>query len=72
MLGTVCFVVAALARFLAPSLADTSAAIFVLPEIICEVSPLAYRRLEWLTTSWSMAARTYLSLRVSTTAPRCG
>lgn len=42
MLGTVCYVVDALTRFLAPSLADTSAAIFVLPEIICEVSLLAY------------------------------
>lgn len=42
MLGTVCYVVDALTRFLAPSFADTSAAIFVLPEIVCEVSLLAY------------------------------
>jgi hypothetical protein len=42
MLGTVCYVTDAMTRFLAPSLADTSAAIFVLPEIICEVSLLAY------------------------------
>lgn len=42
MLGTVCYVVDALTRFLAPSLADTSAAVFVLPETVCEVSLLAY------------------------------
>jgi hypothetical protein len=42
MLGTGCYVIDALTRFLAPSFADTSAAIFVLPEIICEVSLLAY------------------------------
>jgi hypothetical protein len=42
MLGTLCYVVDALTRFLAPSFADTSAAIFVLPEIVCEVSLLAY------------------------------
>jgi hypothetical protein len=42
MLGTVCYVIDALTQFLAPSLADTSAAIFVLPEIVCEVSLLAY------------------------------
>jgi Domain of unknown function (DUF4386) len=42
MLGTVCYVVDALTQFLAPSLADTSAAIFVLPETVCEVSLMAY------------------------------
>jgi hypothetical protein len=42
MLGTVCYVTDALTRFLAPALADTSAAIFVLPEIVCEVALLAY------------------------------
>ncbi len=42
MLGTVCYVMDALTRFLNPSFADTSAAIFVLPEIVCEVSLLAY------------------------------
>lgn len=42
MLGTACYVIDALTRFLAPSFADTSAAIFVLPEIVCEVSLLAY------------------------------
>lgn len=42
MLGTACYVIDALTRFLAPSLADVSAAVFVLPEIICEVSLLAY------------------------------
>jgi hypothetical protein len=42
MLGTVCYVIDALTQFLAPSFADTSAAIFVLPEIVCEVSLLAY------------------------------
>ena len=42
MLGTVCYVIDALTQFLAPSFADTSAAIFVLPETLCEVSLLAY------------------------------
>ncbi len=42
MLGTVCYVTDALTRFLAPALADTSAAVFVVPEIVCEVSLLAY------------------------------
>lgn len=42
MLGTVCYVVDGMTQFLAPSAASTSAAIFVLPEIICEVSLLAY------------------------------
>ena len=42
MLGTVCYVVDALTRFLVPSFADASAAIFVLPETVCEVSLLAY------------------------------
>ena len=40
MLGTVCYVIDALTQFLAPSFADTSAAIFVLPETVCEVVPL--------------------------------
>jgi hypothetical protein len=42
MLGTVCYVADALTQFLAPSFADTSAAIFVIPEIVCEVSLLLY------------------------------
>lgn len=42
MLGTVCYVIDALTQFLAPSFADTSAAIFVLPETVCEVSLLAF------------------------------
>ncbi len=42
MLGTVCYVIDALTRFLAPSFADTSAAIFLVPEIVCEVALLAY------------------------------
>jgi len=42
MLGTVCYVVDSLTRFLVPSFADTSAAIFLVPEIVCEVALLAY------------------------------
>ncbi|GAA5017887.1 DUF4386 domain-containing protein [Actinopolymorpha pittospori] len=42
MLGTVCYVIDALTQFLSPSFADTSAAIFVLPETVCEVALLAY------------------------------
>ena len=42
MFATVCYVIDALTRFLAPSLADTSAAVFLLPEIICEVALLGY------------------------------
>jgi hypothetical protein len=42
MFGTVCYVIDALTQFLSPSFADTSAAIFVLPEIVCEVALLAY------------------------------
>lgn len=42
MLGTVSYVVDALTRFLAPSFADTSAAVFIVPETVCEVSLLAY------------------------------
>lgn len=42
MAATVCYVIDATTQFLAPSLADTSAAIFVGPEIVCEVSLLAY------------------------------
>ncbi len=42
MLGTVCYVADSLTRFLAPSLAETSAAIFLMPEIVCEVALLAY------------------------------
>jgi hypothetical protein len=37
-----CYVLDAMTRFLVPSMANTSAAVFVLPEIICEVSLLAY------------------------------
>ena len=42
MLGTVCYVVDALTQFLSPSFADTSAALFVVPETVCEVALLAY------------------------------
>jgi antibiotic biosynthesis monooxygenase (ABM) superfamily enzyme len=42
MFATVCYVIDALTRFLAPSLADTSAAVFLLPEITCEVALLGY------------------------------
>jgi hypothetical protein len=42
MLGTVCYVTDALTRFLVPSVADTSAAVFLLPEIVCEVALLVY------------------------------
>lgn len=56
MLGTVCYVVDAMVRFLAPSLADTSAALFVLPEIICEVSLLAYLLIRGVKTPRSTAA----------------
>jgi hypothetical protein len=42
MAATVCYVSDATTQFLAPSLADTSAAVFVLPEIVCEVALLAY------------------------------
>jgi uncharacterized protein DUF4386 len=42
MLGTVCYVVDALLRFLAPDIANVSANVFVLPEILSEVSLLAY------------------------------
>lgn len=56
MLGTVCYVIDALTRFLAPSLADTSAAIFLLPEIICEVSLLAYLLIRGAKTPRTTAA----------------
>jgi hypothetical protein len=42
MLATACYVIDALTRFLAPSLANTSAVVFLLPEIVCEVALLAY------------------------------
>jgi hypothetical protein len=42
MFATVCYVVDALTQFLFPAFADTSAAIFVLPETLCEVSLLLY------------------------------
>lgn len=42
MTATVCYVVDSLTRFTAPALADTSAAVFLLPEILCEVALLAY------------------------------
>lgn len=51
MLGTVCYVADALTQFLAPSFADTSAAIFVLPEIVCEVSLLAYLLIKGVRTT---------------------
>jgi Domain of unknown function (DUF4386) len=41
MLGTVCYVLDALIQFLSPSSADNSAAIFVLPQTVCEVALLA-------------------------------
>lgn len=42
MLGTVCYVGDAITQFLAPALANTSAAVFLMPEIVCEVALLAY------------------------------
>ncbi len=42
MAATACYMIDATTQFLAPSLADTSAAVFVLPEIVCEVALLAY------------------------------
>lgn len=51
MLGTVCYVIDALTRFLAPSLEDAAAAVFVLPEIICEVSLLAYLLIRGVSTT---------------------
>ncbi len=42
MLSTVCYMVDALLQFLAPGVADTSTAAFVIPEIISEVSLLLY------------------------------
>jgi hypothetical protein len=48
-------VIDALTRFLAPSFADTSAAIFVLPEIVCEVSLLAYLLIKGVRTPESKA-----------------
>ncbi len=55
MLGTVCYVVDALTQFLAPSFADTSAAIFVLPETLCEVSLLVYLLVKGVRTPHSPA-----------------
>ena len=42
MAATVCYVSDATTQFLAPSFAGTSAAVFVLPEIVCEVALLGY------------------------------
>jgi hypothetical protein len=42
MLSTVCYLVDALLQFLAPALAPTSAAVFVVPETLSEVSLLLY------------------------------
>jgi hypothetical protein len=42
MLGTVCYAADALLRFMAPDLASVSANVFVLPEILSEVSLLGY------------------------------
>jgi hypothetical protein len=42
MLGTVCYVLDALVQLLVPGLARTSAAVFLGPEIVSEVSLLAY------------------------------
>lgn len=55
MLGTVCYVIDALTQFLAPSLADTSAAIFLVPEIVCEVALLAYLLIKGVRTPLSTA-----------------
>jgi hypothetical protein len=56
MLGTLCYVSDAITQFLAPSLAHTSAAIFVGPEIFCEVSLLAYLLIKGVRTSHSIVA----------------
>jgi hypothetical protein len=42
VIGSTCYVVDALTQLLAPSLADTSATVFVLPEIVCEVALLVF------------------------------
>jgi Domain of unknown function (DUF4386) len=42
MLSTACYLVDALVQFLAPALAPTSAAVFVVPETLSEVSLLLY------------------------------
>jgi hypothetical protein len=57
MLGTVCYVTDALTRFLASSFADTSAVIFVLPEIVCEVALLAYLLIRGVKTPHQPATR---------------
>jgi hypothetical protein len=57
MLGTVCYVTDALTRFLAPSFADTSAVIFVLPEIVCEVALLGYLLIRGVKTPQHLAPR---------------
>jgi hypothetical protein len=51
MLGTVCYMVDALIRFLAPGAADTSAAVFLLPEVLSEVSLLLYLLIKGVRTS---------------------
>jgi Domain of unknown function (DUF4386) len=57
MLATVCYVIDALTRFLAPSFGDTSAAIFVVPEIVCELSLLAYLLIRGVRTPHHTAPR---------------
>lgn len=51
MAATVCYVSDATTQFLAPSLADSSAAVFVLPEVVCEVALLAYLLIKGVRTS---------------------
>ena len=58
MLGTVCYVIDALTQFLAPSFADTSAAIFVLPETLCEVALLAFLLIKGVRTPSQAPDRT--------------
>ena len=57
MLATITYVIDALTRFLAPSFADTSAAIFLLPETVCEVSLLAYLLIRGVRTPHHPAPR---------------
>lgn len=57
MTATVCYVADSLTRFTAPALADTSAAVFLLPEILCEVALLAYLLIKGVRTP-QVAGRT--------------
>lgn len=57
MLGTVCYAADALLRFMAPDLANVSANVFVLPEILSEVSLLGYLLIKGVRTPRPNGAR---------------